>query len=43
LDEEQHRGEEDGRDADGEEVHATSLRPGPSGRCGEIGPGIKML
>jgi hypothetical protein len=43
FDEEQHRGEEDGRDADGEEIHVSTVRPGASTPYGVAGPGIKML
>jgi hypothetical protein len=43
FDEEQHRGEEHDRDADGEEIHSSTLRPPPSTPCGVRGRGIKML
>ncbi|MEV4420682.1 hypothetical protein AB0L40_12010 [Patulibacter sp. NPDC049589] len=43
FDEEQHRDEEDGRDADGEEIHVSTVRPGASTPCGVSGDGIKML
>jgi hypothetical protein len=37
FDEEQHRDEEGGRDADGEEIHVSSVRPGPSTPYGGSG------
>jgi hypothetical protein len=38
FDEEQHRAEEDGGDTDGEDVHASTLRPGLSSPCGVHDP-----
>jgi len=43
FDEEQHRGEEDGRDADGEEIHVSTVRLRPWTPCGVPDGGIKML
>jgi hypothetical protein len=43
FDEEQHHGEEHGRDAEGEKVHASTLRPGPSTPYGDRVTGIKIV
>lgn len=43
FDEEQHRGKEQDREADGENIHATSLRPPPSSQCEEIPARIKIV
>jgi hypothetical protein len=38
FDEEEHRGEERDHDADGEKIHASTVRPGPWSPCGVRGP-----